>query len=442
MTPCLFLLSDHACPALLHPQLVWHLRWRDLLANPELLSELVQRWHAQPPGEAFWVLDLPDNQPAPLLDALRAPGLDLSPWLLWLPNDGQPDREAQMARAWAAGAWDVLDEAEPQAITRTLHRLLIQARAQSGPAARLRHLRSELQALRASLDNLPAPIFIKNAAGLYTECNQAFLDYLGLTREQVIGRTVYEVAPPAQAATYAEADRQLLAVGTRQIYEAQVRWADGNLREVMFHKAVYRDEFGRPAGQAGAMFDITERRQLEHRLRHLAGTDVLTGLHNRRSFIEQAGQRLRDACQRGQPMALLLLDVDHFKQVNDEHGHAAGDAMLCHLTQLVRATLRADDIFARVGGDEFAVVLDGPEHAASLAQRLPLLFDEHPLKLGERQLPCRISLGAALIRPELHTVDSALNQADLALYEAKRQGRNRAVLIDTHAADDAGPPLG
>lgn len=297
--------------------------------------------------------------------------------------------------------------------------------------AQLHALKAQLHALQASLDNIPAPIFAKDVQGHYTGCNQAFLEYLGRPRDEVVGKTVHDVAPPELAAVYEQADRALLASGGRQVYEAQVKWADGGLRDVIFHKAVFHDRKGQVAGQAGAIFDITDRKRLEHGLRELAQTDPLTGLLNRRCFIERATAALAAARDQRLPVAVLLFDIDHFKPINDSQGHAAGDAMLCHLARLTRQQLRGDDLFARIGGDEFAILLAGPCDARAVAARLPARVAATPLVFEGREIGCGISLGASVVIPDHHDVDTTLRQADAALYEAKRQGRGRAVVFDS-----------
>ena len=357
-----------------------------------------------------------------------------TPWLALLPPGADSDADMW----WRLGAFDAVAGTDLQALTRALRRVRAQTQTQtqaggaSSAPAELQVLRAQVHAMQASLDNIPAPIFAKNAHGSYTGCNQAFVDFLGLPREQIIGKTVYDVAPPQLAAVYDQADRKLLASGGRQVYEAQVKWADGSLHDVMFHKAVFHDSLGTVAGQAGAIFDITDRKRLEHGLRELAQTDSLTGLLNRRCFIERASAQLAETrTVRGQ-MAVLLFDIDHFKQVNDNHGHAAGDAMLCHLARLGRQQLRGDDLFARIGGDEFAILLSGASDVRAVAARIPARVAATPLLFDGRELPCAISLGAAVVIADDHDIDSALRQADAALYEAKRQGRGRAVVFDAN----------
>ncbi|HEV8689254.1 MAG TPA: diguanylate cyclase, partial [Ideonella sp.] len=260
-----------------------------------------------------------------------------APAALWIAL--MPKEQADAERWWARGACDAVMGEDEAAVQLAIRRAQAWATSLSAAPARLRALRAQVHAMQASLDNIPAPIFAKNAAGLYTGCNQAFVDYLGMPRDQIIGKTVYDVAPAPLAAVYDQADRKLLASGGRQVYEAQVKWADGSLRDVIFHKAVFHDQQGLVAGQAGAIFDITDRKRLEHGLRELAQTDPLTGLLNRRCFIERASAALEVARESGTPVAMLVFDIDHFKPINDTEGHAGGDAILCHLAQLARSQL-------------------------------------------------------------------------------------------------------
>ncbi|MFO1336829.1 MAG: diguanylate cyclase [Burkholderiaceae bacterium] len=380
------------------------------------------------PG-ALLLVDVAEPAPAEAaLARLQAEGTLASPWIALLPAGAAADLAEPW---WRRGAHDAVARDDTPALQRALQRVRAQAAPAAALAARVQRLQADAHALQASLDNIPAPIFAKDAQGIYTGCNQAFVDYLGLPRDRILGKTVYDVAPPHLAAVYDQADRQLLASGGRQVYEAQVKWADGSLRDVIFHKAVFRDRQGDVAGQAGAIFDITDRKRLEHGLRELAQTDPLTGLLNRRCFIERASVALMEARTLRAPLAVLLFDIDHFKQINDTFGHAAGDAMLCHLARLTRQQLRGGDLFARIGGDEFAVLLTGAGDARAVAARLPQCVAAAPLAYEGRELACAISLGAAVVIADEHDIDSALRQADAALYQAKRQGRGRAVVFDS-----------
>ncbi|MBJ7312696.1 CHASE domain-containing protein [Rugamonas sp. CCM 8940] len=177
--------------------------------------------------------------------------------------------------------------------------------------------------------------------------------------------------------------------------------------------------------------DITERKRMNDELLLLATTDFLTGLPNRREFmarLEDEQARLqRDGNARA---AVLMLDIDHFKRVNDEFGHAAGDAVLRHLAELMRDGQRKIDTLGRVGGEEFAVLLPGADLAAAgaFAERLRQRIADSPLQLDGRRLTVTVSVGIGALSGADAGFDAALIRADQALYSAKRGGRNRVEL--------------
>lgn len=162
------------------------------------------------------------------------------------------------------------------------------------------------------------------------------------------------------------------------------------------------------------------------RVRHLTRRDALTGLLNRRALEEQL-QRLQAQVDRGRTHALLVLDVDHFKRINDELGHAGGDAALRHLAQVLGEALRTTDNFGRIGGEEFAVLMPDTDEpgAVLVAERLRRLLQERPLTWEDKIWPMSASVGVAAMRAkDLHGRD-AMARADAAMYAAKAAGRNR-----------------
>ncbi|WP_018260592.1 GGDEF domain-containing protein [Methylobacterium sp. WSM2598] len=167
------------------------------------------------------------------------------------------------------------------------------------------------------------------------------------------------------------------------------------------------------------------------RLAHLAGTDPLTGLANRRGLSQLAHGRAR-------PAAILLADIDHFKAINDGHGHEGGDAVLVEFARRLRGSLRARDIAARWGGEEFLVVLHGadPAMAEALAERVRAATEAHPFRVGQDPIRITVSIGVAILREDEHGIEPALQRADAALYAAKSDGRNRV-----RAASPAAPAV-
>jgi two-component system cell cycle response regulator len=173
-------------------------------------------------------------------------------------------------------------------------------------------------------------------------------------------------------------------------------------------------------------------------LREQATTDALTGVANRRTILETLGRELERARRAGTSCAVVFADLDHFKRVNDVHGHAAGDAVLRHAASTMRSTLRPYDLLGRYGGEEFVVVLPGCDVAGAraVAERLRASVAASAAVVGEASLPVTCSLGVAVASdPGGGDRDRLLSAADAALYRAKQGGRDR-VVVD----GDAGPP--
>jgi len=182
----------------------------------------------------------------------------------------------------------------------------------------------------------------------------------------------------------------------------------------------------------GYLFLLMTRERGEAEIATLAMTDVLTGSLNRRGFFD-AAEGIRLAAQKqNKPIAKLLLDVDHFKEVNDTYGHAAGDEVLQSFTVLVRGALRVDDVLGRIGGEEFAVMaVDADaEVAHALAERIRATVSESPIMWRETPIDVSVSIGVVVDPTAQRPLDDLLEVADRALYEAKRHGRNKVVLAD------------
>jgi len=182
---------------------------------------------------------------------------------------------------------------------------------------------------------------------------------------------------------------------------------------------------------AGSHSDVTARKRAEAKLRHDALHDVVTGLANRRALFDQVEEALAAAREPGRSVGLLMFDLDHFKDINDTLGHETGDHLLAAVAQVVRDLVGAGDQVARLGGDEFAVLfptIPAPDALAGIAgcivERLRL-----PLSVGDRRFSITVSVGVSVSGPAT-TSDDLVREADLALYEAKRTGRNRVCFFD------------
>jgi diguanylate cyclase (GGDEF)-like protein/PAS domain S-box-containing protein len=229
----------------------------------------------------------------------------------------------------------------------------------------------------------------------------------------------------------AESLAKVLETGAVEAREYRIIRADGQLRWLSDKCFISRST---EAGQAqiivGIAEDITDKKQLEGELHRLATTDVLTQSSNRRHFFECAQREFEHARQFGSPLAFLLLDVDNFKQVNDRFGHQMGDQVLQHLASCGASVLRRGDLFGRIGGEEFAVLLPGcePALAEQIAERLQREVQRLRFSHALASFGITVSQGLACLRGDDLSVDGLFARADAAMYQAKRQGKNQIVL--------------
>ena len=183
--------------------------------------------------------------------------------------------------------------------------------------------------------------------------------------------------------------------------------------------------------------------RLNDDLSRLAMVDPLTGVYNRRTLASYAETAIEDARRLQLPLALLAIDVDHFKQINDRYGHDAGDEALLALIERMRAVLADDMMLSRIGGEEFAVLLPATEEAdaVEIAERMRREVASSPLLLGEHALSLQVSIGIATLGDGPRNLHDLLREADRALYAAKHAGRNRCVARSSLASVQAALPL-
>jgi diguanylate cyclase (GGDEF)-like protein/PAS domain S-box-containing protein len=190
--------------------------------------------------------------------------------------------------------------------------------------------------------------------------------------------------------------------------------------------------------------DISDKRDASENLRKAAYCDHLTGLSNRRAFFEAADLELLRRKKALRPVSLIMLDADHFKAINDQYGHPAGDAVLCQLAATMRAVCRQVDVLARIGGEEFAVILPSVDQADALAvaERLRSQVQQVPTVYEKHVIAYTVSIGVAVMDDGLAGFDGLMKRADQALYAAKRRGRNQVAFWDPAAPDLSMPQSG
>ncbi|MGH9058803.1 MAG: diguanylate cyclase domain-containing protein, partial [Acidimicrobiales bacterium] len=252
---------------------------------------------------------------------------------------------------------------------------------------------------------------------------------LGREPARLVGEHLLSVVHPDDRGHWAG---QVAAVLTRadavESAECRVSDANGGWRHIEFTLA-NRVHDPSVEGVVCTGRDVTERVDAAARLAHLANHDNLTNLPNRTLLLDRLHQALAHAKRTGEPCALFFLDLDHFKDVNDTLGHAAGDELLGTVAGRLREVIRADDTVARIGGDEFVILAPNLTLSAAgeLAERMRCSLDE-PVLLGRNSVSVTASVGMAL--SDHHQADRLMQEADLALYRAKERGRNRWELYD------------
>ena len=269
-------------------------------------------------------------------------------------------------------------------------------------------------------------VIIADAAGDIVEVNDSFTRITGYPREEVLGRNPRILSSGRQDASFYRALWQDLETCGHWKGEIWNRRKSGEIYPQNSTITAVRDEDGRPVQYIALFSDLSDRERHARELEYLAYHDELTGLPNRRLLTKHLEQAMARADQQETGLAVAYLDLDDFKQINDDYGQAAGDRVLCELSERLRSNLRAGDLVARLGGDELVVVfcdVSGPEVAAGLLDEL-LALAARPLQVEGGDIRLGATIGVTLYpQPETPDADQLMRQADQAMYQAKQAGK-------------------
>ena len=293
-------------------------------------------------------------------------------------------------------------------------------------------LRASEQNFRRLFDSLQDVYYRTNAQGVVQHVGPGVRRVLGYEPHEIEGRTAESYYPQSSDRDAFKA--AILADGEVSDFPGQMVRRDGQVIDISISSHALYDHAGNFAGVEGIYRDVTQRKNLERELQRLATTDMLTGIANRRAFLETAESAYAHSCHSGEPLTLLMLDLDHFKAINDRYGHLEGDRALVAFAQAVKSQLRASDAVGRLGGEEFGVLLPLTTLAEGLEAAHRILQSVRALQLNDdtgQAYRITTSLGVGAFRQNDRSLRDMLDRADQALYLAKHRGRDQIASLET-----------
>lgn len=282
------------------------------------------------------------------------------------------------------------------------------------------------------LDNVDAYIYMKDENRYFRYVNNRVAKLFGYPAKEIVGKRDIDVISQADADHFWETDKLAFDSNDKVIINEKIKAADNKVHHYLSIKVPCHFEDDCKT-LIGFSTDVTELYQLKEKFEQLANIDELTSLYNRRYFFDNANREFNRAKRHQQALAVISIDVDRFKKINDTYGHPAGDKVLMEIAKLINPTIRSEDIFARIGGEEFSILLPNTSRFESkkAAERLRHLLDNNPISITDDiSLSIKISLGVSVLKATDDSFQDLYARSDIALYKAKSMGRNNVYLID------------
>jgi diguanylate cyclase (GGDEF)-like protein/PAS domain S-box-containing protein len=289
-------------------------------------------------------------------------------------------------------------------------------------------LRQSEERYRTIIDTIADAYYEVDLAGNTTRFNDAYLKLYEYNREEMMGKNYRTYVDEENAGVAFWVFNNVFKTGSpTKKMEWEVITKSGMKKQVELSVSLIRDAQGKPLGFRGIISDITERRKSEETIRHQAFHDPLTGLANRILFYDRMNMAFNLARREKKMVAVIILDLDYFKEINDSRGHTVGDELLKSVSERLSQMVRASDTVSRYGGDEFTLImpsLSNEKDALRIAQKIVKAFNE-PFHLDVGDLTVTASIGVAMYPLHGQDIDTLMNKADAAMYLAKAMGRNR-----------------
>ncbi|WP_220465595.1 diguanylate cyclase [Colwellia sp. BRX10-3] len=285
--------------------------------------------------------------------------------------------------------------------------------------------------LDTMLNNIDAHIYVKDCERTFLYVNSRVAELFGDKAENIIGKKDTDILPKEIAEHFYQSDKQVFETNKKQVIEETAHSEDGDTFHYISTKIPFNQPDKLPA-LIGFSSDVTELYKLKEEFKKLANTDPLTNLYNRRFFTEQAEKEYHRAKRYSLSLTIFTIDIDHFKSINDKFGHPAGDQVLIEVAKQLKASLRQTDILARIGGEEFSILL--PETSAQAAMVLAERIRNEQNKLTimgdwQGEIKLSVSIGVSSIISNDESFDTMFSRADKALYQAKNYSRNKVMYL-------------